>query len=357
MDYQKLELRLAQLEKALYNTRTNKYSDPKKEKYHLKVISLVTKIKENDFSTFSVYQLDFYRYFIDIIFQWVEFLDNSTLNLIPFEIVSCLQKVLEDWIPDHNDYTILTSLTNKLDDYSFQYINDSQLDIYISHAKTKYGIDISEKLIQINLPKYLVFDYLASVVLYHELGHFIERKYDIVERIFNEEQQLKSLDEQLKEMYKSHFREFFCDLFAAQYVGESSNHYLSFIAYNAPAIDTHPSTSDRLSVVSDFLKNIDNSTVSVLKEATLKTTKQELKIRFKEVSKKDFENLIPIIIKEDAELHALFVIGWKIWLDKNCSLKKKFDGNKLYSVINNLIEKSISNYLITTSWNKHNVPN
>ncbi len=363
MDHQKLSLRLAQLEKALHNTRTNKYSDKRKQNYHEKVLALVKGIRANDFTKFSALDLEFYREYIDIIFQWVEFLDNSTLNLIPFELVSCLQKVLEEWIDDHEEFTIVTSLTNKLDDYSFQYISDAKLDVYLSESRNKYEIDFSEKLIQINIPRYLVFDYLASVVLYHEVGHFIEKKYNIIERIFNEEPQLKALKDDPAvpagtiQMHKNHFKEFFCDIFAAQYVGESSNHYLSYIGNNFLGDLTHPSTKDRLDVVQAFLSGKDDSIVSVLKNGTLNKTKLDLKIRYKPINSDDFLSLIPAEITDDLQLHSLFISGWNIWLDKECPLKKQFDSNQLYSIVNNLIEKSISNYLITKSWSKHHVPN
>lgn len=356
MDYQKLELRLAELEKALYHTRTNKYSDGKKTEYHDKVVTLVHELKKCSFKSFKKDDLELYRIFLEVIFQWVEFLDNSTLNLIPFEIVSCLNKVLEEWIDDFNDYIILTSLTNKLEDYSFQYIDDADLAIFIRLARDQHNINFDKKLIQINLPRYLVYDNLANVVLYHEIGHFIETKYAIVKKIFDQEPHLKALKPDEQDKYKSHYREFFADIFAAQYVGTSSNQYLSYVAYEEPESDSHPSTEKRIETVDNFLAGKDVDAIPLLKKATKEITGRELQIRYKTISKADFENLIPYEIKEDAELHSLFMIGWEMWMDEKCALRTQFGSSKTYSIINNLIEKSISNYLISALWNKHYVP-
>ncbi len=356
MDYQKLELRLAELDKALYYTRINKYSDKKKQEYHDQVVTLVQELKKCSFKSFKKDDLELYRVFLEVIFQWVEFLDNSTFNLIPFEIVSCLNKVLEQWIDDFDGYIILTSLTNKLDDYSFQYIEDADLDIFIRLAKDQHRISFDKKLIQINLPRYLVYDNLANVVLYHEIGHFIETKYSIVKKIFDQEPQLINLSLEEQEKYKNHYKEFFADLFAAQYVGHSSNQYLSYVAYNQPESNSHPSTKQRIAIVNDFLNGLDTEAIPILKKATEQITGRKLKIRYKSISKSDFQNLIPINITEDAELHSLFIIGWEMWMDNDSTLKDKFGSQKTYSILNNLIEKSISNYLIATSWKKHYVP-
>ena len=70
----------------------------------------------------------------------------------------------------------------------------------------------------------------------------------------------------------------------------------------------------------------------------------------------NFESLIPFDIKQNGELHGLFVYGWKVWMDNWTNIKSKsnlkFDLTQVqvYEIINNLIEKSIGNYIVKTEW-------
>lgn len=89
-------------------------------------------------------------------------------------------------------------------------------------------------------------DYLCNAVLYHELGHFIDQVQNIYPPI-------KSIlwankdkvdcqkyfpyisDSRYPEPYRqailqNHIKEYFADIFAAQYIRESSFYYLEYIA-------------------------------------------------------------------------------------------------------------------------------
>ena len=45
----------------------------------------------------------------------------------------------------------------------------------------------------------------------------------------------------------------------------------------------------------------------------------------------------------------MFVAGWDIWINHRDRFQEA-DQFKVYLYLNNLIEKSISNYMITQSW-------
>jgi hypothetical protein len=78
----------------------------------------------------------------------------------------------------------------------------------------------------------------------------------------------------------------------------------------------------------------------------------DLKIRHKilNIKKSDFLKLIPQSIKNAEELHYIFKLGWDFWNTSESNFLKNFESRQKYHIINNLIEKSISNYTITEKW-------
>lgn len=79
-----------------------------------------------------------------------------------------------------------------------------------------------------------------------------------------------------------------------------------------------------------------------------------MQVRFEKIENKykDFYDYIPPIIETDAQLHGLFIAGWDIWLNHKDNFSEE-KHSKIYAYLNNLIEKSISNYMITSKWNNN----
>ena len=341
-----ISLHLSQLEKAIENSKTNVYADPRKKDYHEKLLTLFEKVKSFDLVSIPPVILPQIKIIIDFCFVSFEFLDNSILTSIPHETVYCLEKALSDW-DDTNQYIIVTSLQNDLNSFSFNpvlSINESFYDFF----KANFNLDFKYRLIQINLPKYLAQDYLASVILYHELGHFVDLKFKITERLSDSLGLVKDCQD------RTHYGEFFSDIFASQYIGEASNIYLNYIAYKNLDCNSHPSTESRIKLVEDFLTGVNNSMVNDLTQAALLATGKELKNRRSVISDDDFKNFIPAQFSTIDELHSIFEIGWNLWRHTI----PEFEIGKItlfekYLIINNLIEKSISNYIVVEKWNKH----
>ena len=77
---------------------------------------------------------------------------------------------------------VLHSLRKKFpDSYIAWAIEDKASNILINNL---YGLKITHRLIQITLPKVLARDYLSCVVLYHELGHFVDLELYISKKLF-----------------------------------------------------------------------------------------------------------------------------------------------------------------------------
>lgn len=339
-----ITLHLSQLQKAIEKSKTNKYADSRKRDYHDNIFKLFEELNRIDFIGFSTDSLAFTKKIIDFCFVSVEFLDNSTLVNIPHEIVYCLEKALNEW-DDTNQYIIVTSLHNDLNCFSFNALlslNETYYDI----IQAVFSISFNHRLIQINLPKYLSQDYLANVVLYHELGHFVDLRYQITEKL--------STALKLTKPDRNYYGEFFSDIFASQYIGEASNYYLDYIAYNNPDSFSHPSTNKRIEIVHKFLRGNSDKILADLEDATLKSTGKDLRNRRKVISDSDFRNFIPTIINNDEELHSIFEVGWSLWQGKIFESEvKNISKFEKYQILNNLIEKSISNYMILEKWSKY----
>jgi len=380
MHVQLLNSHFAQLVSAWKKSKYNKYSDHDKQEYHNKLDLLFDEIKKSDFERLSNLEKEEIKQILSFFTASLEFLDNSTINTVPFELIECLKYAMEEWIDDYDQYIIVTSYN----DFSF---NPSLVrnKVY-SIIESKYKIKFSKKLVQINLPKHLSRDYLTNSVLYHELGHFVDSILEIYDAIFlsilnqfispvtstkDKEDILKYFPYlstistshcNLKEidfMVKMHIKEYFADLFAAQYVGKSACNHLIYIAPNALISHTHPSTQDRINIVDEFLEDATkyNCVVKTFFSETQKKTKKEIKLRYIPITSDDIIDLIPCEISNSEQLHFLYNLGWDIWLNRTSEFKNKNNMNEhlkqgqIYQIINNLIEKSINNYMIVKSWN------
>lgn len=361
MDYNLIELEYSRLLSHLNLLRENHYSDKRLHFYQKSLISLFESVGEDinstTFNSSSVDKLLKLKEVLQFIKISIECLNDSVFNLLPVETLFCIDIVLKEWeAPIKEDYEKILVVTNRYNSYFFWgylSLNDTLFQL----LEIEYGVRFEQRLILISIPKFEINDYLTNVVLYHELGHYIETKFSIVDRILKEKYKGEKLETLTKEQYYNrlkeqyHLREYFCDLFAAQYTSNSISIYLNYIAYNIDESETHPSTNNRTIVVENFINKKEDEVFLTLNNATYKTTGKNLQKRYTEFSKSDFINLIPFCIQNNGELHFLFILGWQLWINKHNEYNK-FSNEKVYEIINNLIEKSISNYMIRQSWTK-----
>jgi hypothetical protein len=361
MDYKAIQLQLRQVDEAFSRSRINIYSDSKKKCHFEELHALFTEISKINLLTLSPGEIEIHYNLLSFVLNGLEYLDNSTLNVIPYELVSCLELALNDWIEDDN-FIIVTSLSNKHVEYllSTKFNSESFLNTnrYISST---YGLKITNRLIRITLPKSLSRDYLSSVVLYHELGHFIDLEYNISQKIL-----LKKYPQHIPlpagvapaDVIKEyrHTLEFFADLFAAQYVNQSSNLFLQCITTTSQDgdSDTHPATTKRLEVVDFFLAGTNLQVLNEFNDVLTSSKLPNLQIRHTnlDTNTSSFINLIPQKIQSAAELHAIFKLAWDVWINSETNFLKEFDEKERYHIINNLVEKSISIYTIKEKWNR-----
>ena len=352
MNPKTIELQLLQLEESFSKSRSNIYSDNKKQIHFFELHELFESIKKSDYDSLTIDELKDRSRILDFIFKGLQYLDNSTLNIIPYEIVSCLEYALSDWI-DKSKFLIVTSLSHKQMDFYFESSGSKEEFVNTNTViQSLYGKKITPRLIQISLPKVLSRDYLSCVVLYHELGHFVDLELNISKKLFLKKFGKLDPTNQYEFMQLSHSMEFFADLFAAQYISDASNLFLNHIAFGHVDSITHPSTSSRIDVVNNFLEAKPCHQIEEFNSLLNISGSPLIKLRFKNIStnRSNFLKLIPEEFDDTSQLHYIFKLGWDLWLSSNKNFLKKFKSRQKYHIINNLIEKSISNYTITTQW-------
>lgn len=372
-----LQLHLAQADRSLQRTRN---SDQEKQDYQANLIKLYEKVAEsaNQQQTFSDQFIYKVKRVLDFIYKSLEFLDSSTLNLIPYETVECLKLALQEWLRPDENYIIVTSLINQIDGFSFDPAL-VRVDGQYAEFKQKYGVEFTSRLVQINIPRALARDYLASVVHYHELGHFVDIKYAITDstarQLFQQWQQDASpiasalltyfpflsdsgyTDADKLYLLTNHLGEYFCDLFASQYVGTALNEYLIYLTEKQDTFSvSHPASTTRSQVVIEFVSGQSNPVIDALNNAMSQILGKQLSIRHEKLPVDDFYNFLPPVIQNDRQLHGLLPTAWDVWqgdwtpFQQNLQMDTAPSAGRIYTVLNNLVEKAIGNYIVTNKW-------
>lgn len=346
MIYQKLELHIGQVEKIVSNCR-KVFQDAKKQEIYNNLIKLFEGVKDSRYKSFNQDQLNLTKQALNIVFYGLQHLNYKNEKNIPKKLIGCLNNVLDDWIKDGTkEYLILISHNNEIANFHLRAYPEEHVDLFDKAFNVFFGTGYKQSLIQISKPKTLFNDYLASTPVYHELGHFIDFNYQITQSLFRDiDFNKENPDAKIK-----HYREYFADLFASQYIGRSSIEPLNYIAYNPrdKDSDTHPANKKRIEVIEIFLKGSGNieimKIINSLKKITLERTSRELKIRSVNITDSPFETLNPVKISEPKKIHSLFSQGWINWLDENSKIRQTYiDPIECHEKINFLIMKSIVN--------------
>jgi hypothetical protein len=287
-----------------------------------------------------------YLFIATRLWESIKFLSGSTINETPYEIISCLDKALGDWYTEKNSIT--TALLSEKNYYFFS--SDPQNDL-----KKICGVDLDLEIIQIALPKSYKHYPLYNVALYHELGHFIDQKFSISDFLLLKYKKEVGLKPENAHILSNHTKEFFADLFAASYTGNSVNMFLEKVIGVQPITATHPETNSRIKLVKDFLNNVDNTWINMFQDSCKVRSGKTIEIKYKASDVNScFNDFRPAKINSDAELHGLFAAGWNFVLDSSArdpNTWSKIDEFDAFSRVNDLITKTIRNYVIKDKWN------
>lgn len=297
---------------------------------------------------------------VESIWRATQYLAGSTSNRVPFEIVYALKHALIDW--DLNDAIVTTSLL-KSSDFLCERANAAPKAVAAMVLEP-----VPYDLVQIAFPEIFQHYPLFCTPLYHEIAHYIEDRHNYVARLVagSDVDDLWSLlpDHSLFPAYdlairrriiRSHLTEYFCDLFSASYLGTSAGFYISQLEVGQTITESHPLISTRLRVIEKFTAGTTDPIVDMLKQCALDADgNQRLRRRFKSIEVGHcFSNARPVDIGCVEEMHGIFPGALDFLANgtppASCSSADHAD--ELTKMVNDLVEKSIRNFMITKAWN------
>lgn len=276
-----------------------------------------------------------------------KYLAGSTVSESPYEIEYCLRAALSDWVPD--ECVVATTLTTELDFHFWLLDIGAAIDNFVPTFARK----ANARLIPIAMPRLYKNRPLYCTPLYHELGHFIDKRYAVVELSLV---RFPPSTHTPLEVERSHRAEYFSDLFAAQYVGAVAAHTLEQIAPGAPATASHPATADRVAIIQSLLSGSPNQTIEQFNLVLTQLALPNLIIRHVVPAVVEvFDDIRPCDLTDVAELHGLFPACWDyleaIQAGANTAwAARDREFPEIDKVINGLLEKSIRNHSIEGKW-------
>lgn len=303
---------------------------------------------------------------VDSIWRATQFLTGTTSNRVPYEVTFLLREVLLDWgLGD----SIVTTSVNQSPDFYCERASAAPEELL--KELNLPGLTLSGHLVQMGVPAIFQHMPLLCTPLYHEVGHYVEEHERFINWLFvrHEQELIAALPEvqafsqdARSSVAKSYATEHFCDLVAACYVGECVSDYI--IQWDHPTVPqpTHPSASSRAEVTRAFLADQSTPLIDLLKkavqEADLNNIKLEKKFVLPEVNE-CFRDVRPAIVSSIEELHGLLPAA-DAFLKSLLGSPADFVGDKIAQVprwrqahlINDLIEKSIRNFMILKAWNE-----
>lgn len=350
MNFQKLELHIAQVERVIRKCK-KKFKDPRRQEIYDNLKVIFKKIKASEYKNYDNDTLNTLRKALNIVFSGVVNLDFNKESDLPRELIFCLNLVLTDWIPKAvEEFFIVIAYNDTLDQFYIPIRTQESVQAIDRFLDYLFGVGYKQALITISKPRFLMDDFLGSVPVYHELGHFIDQNYQITDTIFIDKSFLAELtDEEKSRLIKRHYAEHFADLFAAQYIGRGYQETLSYIGHNIAANSTHPSTTSRMKVIDTFLTGTgDPESVEIVERlkqaARIRTNGIELKVRSIPLTENPFEIYKPIVIDKTGrgKIHSLISEGWAQWSDRSKPIHAKYSQSlKCCLEINKLIKSSI----------------
>lgn len=336
MTGKEFELHIAQVETVLNKCRSQFKTKRHQETYN-NLLALFNAVKLK-YSNFDKVNLQFCRdHVLMKIYLGIEFLHYRKSNEVPKHLISCLEICLTEWIDSPKFYSIVFSHNSQhLQDFKTWTFYNTHLKDINDWTKKHLGVEYEHGLIQISQPRFFNHDFMSNIPCYHELGHFVESFYNIIFWVINNKigftyefgtKKLTNdgnLDNKETAYIFFWLREHFCDLYAAQYLGNIMEESLKFVAENHGYGAQHPSTERRISVIDTFLNGSgtvnDQLIVETIKEATKAQTKRhgretELLIsRGKPLSNNPFKVNRIVKLEDKAEIHSLIVEGWKYFI-------------------------------------------
>lgn len=325
------------------------YFDNGFKQFCSKTLSVIEHVLAN----LGIYPDDVVKAFEFHLWNARKFVKGSRSSDSPYEIQYALRVALKQW-------TSIDALISNadLEDIGFFF---NLLDLWEFIKTTIVHYDSSgydPTVVRIMAPSVYKHRPVFCIPLFHELGHFIDMRSQIsaTTLMIAPPIGVNLGDAQAMQRAHVHRMEHFADLFAACYCANSLNEILVRLGGLQAASATHPATSDRISVVDDFLSGQTNSIVNMFQTALSMRGLPALAQRFvvPDVTP-SFHDVRTYPIASDQEFFGFFPAAWRYledqldnrtapWVRAETSLLR------IESIVNDLCEKSLRNYEIRVRW-------
>lgn len=278
------------------------------------------------------------------------YISGSTSNEIPYELDYTLKHVLDEWV-SNRECVITAAFTQ---DFEFHFIYADIIKLIKSNI-SGYDFNGIENTLCVNVcfPRLFKHKPLFVTPLYHELGHFIDAFYSVIERSLY---LVGPEDNEDPETCENHRAEYFADIFASCYLGNTIIEYLEDFDGISESSDSHPSLESRKEMVQKFLNGTPDPIITSFHTALSVQGAPELHARYAQPDVANcFEQIRVYNIENEAELHGTIVEGWKYLkqvLANDSEPWKSFKKFETERIINDLVEKSIRNKLIKEQWSQ-----
>lgn len=304
------------------------------------------KLMNLDRSSFTDFQKRELCYDIEIAIGWFNALIDNENTRLSKSILELLKQISRDWIDTYDNRVFLVTVGDYATQARAKELND--------RFGKEYHFSFTMLPLILYVPPHLSDDLFLGVALLHEIGHMIDFELDIsylVEYLIKSGKtpiRISDADcspyfSDLKSIDRSHLEEYFADIFGAQYSGESILANVDYrTVYPTQSSMTHPSYENRLSAVSDFVKN--NSTknysskIITLMAFVMEVFKNKpLRIQTVTIDESSFDNDEPIQFSSPAQLSSIFYNSW-VAFEKG---PHTFDR---YARINSIALRSLDNH-------------
>ena len=368
MKHQLLCLRQAQLRILADSISKLSYPNADMTNFRDNLVALCNALQYEDIEHMSdVDQHDFYKLIEETVIPWVNSYRVCNDENLHKEMFSVIQQMLTDWIPgwDKTQFLILSE-----GDYSIKRLSSADYAKFRAYK----GVDFQKIMIEVRLPKSYNDNLLYNAVLFHEIGHLVDNKYNISQKVYDrifaapfDQSRFDDIVSQsfmsilngntvYNEQIKNLTEEYVCDLFGAQYVGDKINCFVEYKHHKDldNKSTTHPTVKERIKMIDDFLDYSKTGSTKnfllqfILDEFKKRGTDYELKIRNVPMNTSALlvGNTIPL--NNNTEVYSLFYEGWTHFFNGTASMsaaKGYTVGNtELYDTLVGSMRKSIGKY-------------
>ena len=313
----------------------NTYSDARRQSFHNSLKGLYDSLKrwQMPVGLNDSYKQDLTTLF-EVFSRWSEVISMNTDQMPHKEILKCLESILYEWLGAEADNYLLT-LSDGEYLYRFPICNLSVLNNF---TEGFWNVHFDFFPIELALPKYFSEDVFFNVVLFHELGHFVESFFNLDDIVFRSiepllldfsinkdliDQSFPFLDgknsiEKVDEVKtRAHICEYIADLFGAQYVGTHIMNYASYkqdrdLNKDAPE---HPCWNKRNEHVSAFVNgNTNYILINANKTEFGKINAKGMAVRYIDLNPKYFYDGQPHPVQNETEMISIYKHIWDLYL-------------------------------------------